>query len=153
MAKILNLRSEYDNCEVEIFSLIKKFPSYGYWVDKSLILLADNYVAKEDLFQAKITLQNVINKNRFPEVVSSAIEKLAAIEATEAAQENTEEETEIEVELFNQEEFDKLFEEDEELIDEELPQASDPIEVPETENTEEVIEETEDIIEETPKDE
>mgnify|MGYP001202048448 CR=1 FL=1 len=153
VAQILNLRSEYDNCEVEIFSLIKKFPSYGYWVDKSLILLADNYVAKEDLFQAKITLQNVINKNRFPEVVSSAIEKLAAIEATEAAQENTEEETEIEVELFNQEEFDKLFEEDEELIDEELPQAPDPIEVPETENTEEVIEEAEDIIEETPKDE
>ena len=144
VAHILNLRSEYDNCEVEVFSLIKKFPSYGYWVGKSLILLADNYIAKEDLFQAKITLQNVIDKSTFPELVSSANEKLAAIEATEAAQNITEEETEIEVELFNQDEFDKLFEEDEELLEEELPEALD---------TKDVIEETEDVIEETPKDE
>ena len=121
--------------------------SYGYWVGKSLILLADNYIAKEDLFQAKITLQNVIDKSTFPELVSSANEKLAAIEATEAAQNITEEETEIEVELFNQDEFDKLFEEDEELLEEELPEALD------TKETKDVIEETEDVIEETPKDE
>lgn len=153
VAHILNLRSEYDNCEVEVFSLIKKFPSYGYWVGKSLILLADNYVAKEDLFQAKITLQNVIDKSTFPELVSSASEKLIAIEVTEAAQNIIEEEAEIEVELFNQEEFDNLFEEAEELLDEGLPRAPETIEVVESEETKEVIEETEDVIEETPKDE
>lgn len=151
VAKILNLRSEYDNCETEVFSLIKKFPSYGYWIGKSLILLGDNYVAKEDLFQAKITLQNVIDNSKFPELVATAAEKIAAIEATEAAQNRpTEDATTIEVELFNTEEFDKLFEEDEEIIEEELPTA------PETiieEEKEEVIEEVEETIEETPKDE
>jgi TolA-binding protein len=150
VAKILNLRSEYDNCEVEVFSLIKKYPSYGYWIGKSLILLGDNYVAKEDLFQAKITLQNVIDNSKFPELVSTASEKLAAIKATEAAQNITEEETEIEVELFNTEDFNKLFNEDEEIIDEQLPQAPEIIEVQETE---EVIEEIEEVIEETPEDE
>ena len=157
VAQILNLRNEYNNCEVEVFGLIKKFPSYGFWVDKSLILLADNYVAKEDIFQAKITLQNVVDKNRFPDLVSSATEKLAAIESTEAAQNITEKETEEEVELFDQDEFDKLFEEDEDVIDEILPQTPETIEDPEakkpTEETREIIEETKDVIEETPKDE
>lgn len=155
VAHILNLRSEYDNCEVEVFSLIKKFPSYRYWVGKSLILLSDNYVAKEDLFQAKVTLQNVIDKSKFPELVSSATEKLAAIEATEAAQNITEEEIDIEVELFDTEEFDKLFNEDEDIIDDELPTVPETIEEEETEakETEEVIEENEDVIEEAPEDE
>lgn len=155
VANILYLRSEYDNCEVEVFSLIKKFPSYGYWVGKSLILLADNYVAKEDLFQAKITLQNVIDKSDFPELVISATEKLAAIETTEAAQTIIEEIPEIEVELFNTEDFDKLFTEEEEIIEEELPKISEIIEDKEIikEPKEEVIEEVEDVIKETPEDE
>jgi len=154
VAKILNLRSEYDNCEVEIFSLIKKFQSYAYWIDKSLLLLADNYFAKEDMFQSKLTLQNIIEKNRFPEVVSLAIGKLAAIEATEVEEEIVEEE--IEIELFNQDEFKKLFEEDEEFIEEKLPKLPETIEEQGNDANKEVIkqepkEETEDIIEEAPK--
>jgi hypothetical protein len=35
-------------------------PSHDYWVAKTYILIADNYVAMKDIFQAKSTLQSVI---------------------------------------------------------------------------------------------
>lgn len=139
VAYILHLRGEHDNCESEVFSLIKKFPSYGYWIGKSLILLADNYVAKEDLFQAKITLNNVIDNSKFPELVNTAKEKLEIIELSEAAKLPVEEEQDIDVELFNEEEFERLFNEEEEII-EELPKAEEEIK-------------TNDELEDTPKDE
>ncbi len=164
VAHIIHMRSEYDNCEAEVISLIKKFPSYGYWIDKSLILLADNYTAQEDLFQAKITLKNVIDKSKFPKLVSTASEKLTKIEAQEAAMIVPKEDIEIDVELFDAAEFQKLFSEDEEIIEEELPELEDPeteeeeIEVepfvaPIEEPKNDPIIETEDELEETPKDE
>ena len=152
VAYIMNLRSEYDNCETEVFSLIKKFPSYDYWIGKSLILLADNYVAKEDLFQAKIALNNVIDNSKFPELVNTASQKLKDIEDQEAALKVVEVEEEIDVELFDDTEFQKLFNEEEEIIDEELPKLDTPEVTPETESKNEV-EKTEDELEETPEDE
>jgi TolA-binding protein len=133
VAYILYLRGEHENCESEVFSLIKKFPSYGYWIGKSLILLADNYVAKEDLFQAKITLKNVIDNSKFPELVGTAKEKLEIIEQQEAAQKVIEDEPELNIDLFNDEEFEKLFNEEEEIIEEDLP-ILDKKEIKETDN-------------------
>jgi TolA-binding protein len=121
IAYIIHLRGEHDQCESEIFSLIKKFPAYGYWIGKSLILLADNYVAKDDLFQAKVTLQNVIDNSKFPELVNTATEKLQIIENQEASQRKVEEEPDIDLELYDTEDI-KLFMDEEEVIDEELPQ-------------------------------
>jgi TolA-binding protein len=150
VAQIIHMRGEYDNCESEVFSLIKKFPSYGYWIGKSLILLADNYTAKEDLFQAKITLKNVTDKSKFPKLVSTAKEKLEKIEAQEAALQMDEKEIEIDVELFDKAEFQKLFTEDEEILEEKLPTIADP-ETEEEEEEEE--EETIDPKKEQPKEE
>ncbi|PCJ26571.1 MAG: hypothetical protein COA97_05725 [Flavobacteriales bacterium] len=121
VAYILYLRGEHDNCESEVFSLIKKFPSYSYWIGKSLILLADNYIAKEDLFQAKVALKNVIDNSKFPVLVDTAKEKLNTIEQAESSKLIMEEEPEINLELFDSEEFEKLFNEEEEVIEEKLP--------------------------------
>jgi len=153
VAYIQHLRGEYDLCESEVFSLIKKFPSYGYWVGKSLILLSDNYLAKEDLFQAKVALNNVIDNSKFPELVKISEDKLIIIEQQEASQKVVEEEPEIELELFDQEEFEKLFNEDEEIIEEEIPKATKTETEVETETELEIEIEIEDAIEETPKDE
>jgi TolA-binding protein len=123
LAYILYLRGENNQCETEIFSLIKKFPSYGYWVGKGLILLADNYVAREDLFQAKVTLQNVIDNSTYPELVNTATEKLTIIEQQENNQRIIESEDELDLNLMDDTDLEKLFEEDqEEIIDEEIPQ-------------------------------
>ena len=52
-------------------------PSHDYWVAKSFILLADNYVAMKDTFQAKSTLQSVIdNYEGKDDILPTAKEKL-----------------------------------------------------------------------------
>lgn len=123
VAHIYYLRGEYDHCEAEIFSLIKKFSSYDYWMGKSLILLADNYVAKEDLFQAKVTLQNVIDNSKYPELVSIATEKLTIIKDQERAKIVPEETEEIELQFGNPLDIEKLFSEPEQFIDQDtIPQ-------------------------------
>jgi len=137
------LRGEYDNCETEVFSLVKNFGSYSYWVGKALILLADNYVAKEDLFQAKVTLQNVIDNSKAPELVNTATEKLKIIEEQEAAMRVTEEEPEIDVDLYDEQDM-KLFMEEEEVIDEPLPEPSKIETETETNTPEETEQELED---------
>lgn len=43
------------------FDLAKDMPNYDYWVAKTYILLADNYVRLKDNFQAKATLQSIID--------------------------------------------------------------------------------------------
>jgi len=135
IAYILHLRGEHDNCETEVFSLIKKFGSYDYWIGKSLILLADNYLAKDDMFQAKVTLQNVIDNAKYPELVTIALEKLQGIETQEAAMRKAPELEEIDIPLMDVNELEKLFGE-EEVEEEKLPEA--PLE-------EQVIEEVEDL--------
>ncbi len=120
VANILYMRGDNDLCESEVFSLIKTFPSYDFWIGKSLILLADNYVAKEDLFQAKITLKNVKDNSKYPELVSTATEKLNIIEAQESQREKQEEE-QIELKLYDNVKLDDLFYE-EEKIEEEINQ-------------------------------
>jgi len=55
----------YKESQKKAYELINQLPSYDYWIAKAFILLADNYVALKDNFQAKHTLQSVIdNYNR-----------------------------------------------------------------------------------------
>lgn len=43
------------------FEFIDNYPSYEYWLINTYILLSDNYLVTNDLFQAKATLQSVLN--------------------------------------------------------------------------------------------
>lgn len=125
IAHIHHLRGEYDVCETDVFSLIKNFGSYDYWMGKSLILLSDNYVAKEDLFQAKVTLKSVIDNSKYPELVSTAKEKLQLIEVHEQRKAIPEPEEEIlELNFGDNLDVDKLFSNPEDIVpNEELPKA------------------------------
>lgn len=59
------------------FDLIKNMPSHEYWVAKSFILLADTYVALKDDFQAKSTLESIIeNYEGDDDVIPAAKERL-----------------------------------------------------------------------------
>ncbi|MEP6612406.1 MAG: tetratricopeptide repeat protein [Mucilaginibacter sp.] len=59
------------------FELIKDLPNYDYWVTKTFILLADNYEALKDIFQAKATLQSVIdNYKGDDDILPTAKQKL-----------------------------------------------------------------------------
>jgi TolA-binding protein len=60
VAKIEYQKGNYKASQKTCFDIINKLANYDYWVTKTFILLADNYVALKDPFQAKATLQSVI---------------------------------------------------------------------------------------------
>ncbi len=85
IANLQYTKGEYKQSQKTIFEFFKRDGNFPDWIDKSLILLADNYVALKDNFQAKTTLQSVIDDSKNVEIIKSAKEKLAAIIAAEEA--------------------------------------------------------------------
>ena len=92
-------KNEFKQAEAEIFSYLKQKPSYDFWLAKGYILLADVYVKLEDNFQAKATLQSVIDYYKGEDDIKTiAQSKLDAIIASEEAKDNkTQELIEIEI--------------------------------------------------------
>jgi TolA-binding protein len=86
VAYIRYLQNDFNESKKITFELIKQFQSYPYWMAKGLILLADNYVALNDNFQARHTLKSVIENSKFPELVKEAQQKLDAIISKENEQ-------------------------------------------------------------------
>lgn len=86
IAYIQYLKGAYKQSEKTIFNFINSDGDFPYWVTKSLILLADNYIALKDNFQAKTTLNSIISDSDIPELIKSAQEKLDAIVAAEEAE-------------------------------------------------------------------
>ncbi|GAA4335106.1 tetratricopeptide repeat protein [Mucilaginibacter gynuensis] len=77
VANIEYLKGKYKASQKTCFDLVKELPNYDYWVAKTYILLADNYVALKDDFQAKATLQSVIdNYKGDDDVLPTAKQKL-----------------------------------------------------------------------------
>jgi len=79
LAQIAYSRENLDKAESTVFELIKEFPASDYWKVKSFILLADVYAARDDFFQAKATLQSVIDNVETPSLVKEAEAKLDLI--------------------------------------------------------------------------
>lgn len=60
-ASILYSQNELGNSRNDIYALNDDFSAYEYWVVKGFILLSDIYVKEEDYFQAKATLQSIMD--------------------------------------------------------------------------------------------
>jgi TolA-binding protein len=60
-AYILYSQNELENSRNDIYTLNDDFSAYEYWVVKGFILLSDIYVKEEDYFQAKATLQSIMD--------------------------------------------------------------------------------------------
>jgi tetratricopeptide (TPR) repeat protein len=84
VAYIYYLKNDYKQSQKAIFDFVGE-SDYEYWVSKAFILLADNFVALKDNFQAKTTLKTVINDSKTPELIKAAQEKLDKINADEEA--------------------------------------------------------------------
>jgi tetratricopeptide (TPR) repeat protein len=84
VAYIYYLKNDYKQSQKSIFSFVADI-DYEYWVSKAFILLADNFVALKDNFQAKTTLKGVISDSKTPELIQIAQSKLDKIIADEEA--------------------------------------------------------------------
>lgn len=52
---------EYEASKADCFFIKNEYASYTYWVVKTFILLADNYDALDNIFQAKATLKSILD--------------------------------------------------------------------------------------------
>ncbi|MBD1428270.1 MULTISPECIES: tetratricopeptide repeat protein [Sphingobacterium] len=69
---------QYDKAIESAFDISNTFSSYDYWVAKGFILMSDAYVGKGDKFQAKATLESVIEnyENKTDDILKTAKERL-----------------------------------------------------------------------------
>ena len=59
---LINFEEGYlDSARVDVYRLQEDFSAYEFWVVKGFILLSDIYENENDLFQAKATLQSIID--------------------------------------------------------------------------------------------
>jgi TolA-binding protein len=80
LAAIQYAKGDYKASQKTCFELSNNMPNYDYWVAKSFVLLADNYLALKDKLQARSTLLSIIdNYEGKDEIVATAKEKLAKI--------------------------------------------------------------------------
>lgn len=70
---------DYKLAEKMVFELINDYGSYDYWISKGFILLADVYVRYGNTFQAKHTLQSIIDNQTDAELIEEALKKKKAI--------------------------------------------------------------------------
>lgn len=78
-------KKEYDKSKKTIFEISEKYSNYSNWYEKAFLLLADVYYAQKDNFQAKATLQSLIENLDDGTNKSRAIEKLRKIISEEEA--------------------------------------------------------------------
>lgn len=114
VAEILFIQKEYALAENEVIDFIDKNTPQQYWLAKAFLLWADIYQVEGQNFQAKQTLQSVIDNydNKIDGIIEQAEEKLLDIKEMEEAERMLEEVLEeIEVNLNINEKHDRLLEE------------------------------------------
>ncbi len=85
LGEIFYLTKDYDQCYKTLVGIDADFGTYEEWVGRSFLLLADNFVAMNNTFQAKATLQSLIDKFPLEHIKAAARDKLKKIVATEEA--------------------------------------------------------------------
>jgi tetratricopeptide (TPR) repeat protein len=97
LAQIFFQQKDHKACYETLISLNNDFGTYQEWVGKSYLLLADNFTAMEDIFQAKATLQSLVDHFPLQNVKDEAKRKLSALEQLEAEKEKQTETDTLEI--------------------------------------------------------
>ncbi len=79
--------TNYKDSEKLVFELINEHGSYDEWITKGFILLADIYVKYGNTFQARQTLQSIIDNQEDSVLVNMALKKKKVVEELEAIEE------------------------------------------------------------------
>jgi TolA-binding protein len=86
LGKIQFIEKEYAKSIETLIALNTTFHAYDQWVGKGFLLIVDNYIAMDEMFQAKGTLQSIIEGFPLEQIVTEAKQKLLELEAGQAAQ-------------------------------------------------------------------
>lgn len=83
VGKIFYQQEQYQQSLNTLFEMNENFSAYDEWLGKGFLLIADNYIALNELFQAKATVNSIIQYSPVKEIVDEAKLKLALIEKLE----------------------------------------------------------------------
>ncbi|HYG03427.1 MAG TPA: tetratricopeptide repeat protein [Chryseosolibacter sp.] len=84
IAMILYQQKQFKASYETLISLTNDFSAYDEWVGKAYLLIADNFIGLENTFQAKATLQSIIDNFPLENIREQAKSKLVEIEKLEA---------------------------------------------------------------------
>ena len=82
LAEVLYKQKKYDEAITEAFKVNSNYSAYPQWQGRAFLLLADTYTAQRDYFQARATLNSIID-NKFPlaDILEGARQRLKALPA------------------------------------------------------------------------
>jgi TolA-binding protein len=83
MADILYKKQDYKQSIQTLYDLNEKFSFYELWLGRSFLLIADNFIALDEMFQAKATLNSVAEKSKIESIREEAVRKLRQLEQQE----------------------------------------------------------------------
>ncbi|MEM7035872.1 MAG: tetratricopeptide repeat protein [Bacteroidota bacterium] len=82
ITQILHDRGDYEQSRIAAIYLHDEYSSYNYWKAKAYLVLAENYLALGDTFQAKEgTLESLAALETFPDIAEAAAQRIKEIEA------------------------------------------------------------------------
>ena len=99
MAEIAYNKGAFESAEKEVFEMIEGYSSYSKWKYKSYLLLSDIYIGMEDYFQARATLNTIIENVDEEWVVDIANQKLSRLNDMENQLKMQDQEEDIEIDL------------------------------------------------------
>ncbi len=76
-------QGQLKEAETAAFDVIKKTPSYDFWVTKAYILLGQVFWKEKDYFNAKATLQSIVDHSKIPQLTEEAGKLLDQVTAEE----------------------------------------------------------------------
>lgn len=102
IAHILHKQGKYAESDEAIYELVKQVPSYDYWIAMGYLMIVENSIATEDYFQAKATLQSIIdnyNGTKRAEILQKAQARLDYVMELESAGQGEKRREDVEIEL------------------------------------------------------
>lgn len=93
ISKIFFDKKNYTQSLKSLFELTETYNAYDKWMGNAFLLMSDNYLATDELFQAEATLNSLIENSSIDTVKEEAKKKLKEIEAAEKEELITEKDT------------------------------------------------------------
>ncbi len=81
---ILHQQGDYANSNEALYAIPEQYGMYTEWLDKGFLLVAENFIAMKEYFQAKATLQSIIDNSADPNTVKIATERYEWVTDEEA---------------------------------------------------------------------
>jgi tetratricopeptide (TPR) repeat protein len=83
LAKMSGLESRWADCQDLVFSQLNQFGGQSPWAHQAFLLLAESYIERSDLFQARSTYEAILENVEAPDVRMLAMDGLDRITALE----------------------------------------------------------------------